>query len=114
MEANAPQGIGSQGGERTITPEHAAGVRREVGRVFAAVVVVTFVEIAVSRAAVARNTVVGALVLLAMLKAWLVGMFFMHLRHETNVLRRTVFWPLLGFGLYGIGLVLDGIWRALR
>jgi cytochrome c oxidase subunit IV len=111
MEAHPPH---DAGGERTITPEHAAGVRREVGTVFAAVVVVTLVEIAVSRLSISRHTIMGALLLLAMLKAWLVGMFFMHLRHETQVLRRTVFWPLLGFGLYGIGLVLDGIWRALR
>lgn len=110
MEAHAPEGAGS---ERTITAEHAAGVRREVGRVFAAVVLVTLVEIGVSRLRTSRNAIVGALLLLAMLKAWLVGMFFMHLRHETHVMRRTVFWPLLGFGLYGIGLVLDGIWRAL-
>jgi hypothetical protein len=47
-------------------------------------------------------------------KAALVGLFFMHLRQETPVLRWTALGPLLAPGVYGIVLAADAAWRVLR
>jgi hypothetical protein len=43
-----------------------------------------------------------------------VGLFFMHLRQETPVLRWTALGPLVAPGIYGIVLVADAAWRMLR
>lgn len=101
-------------GHELISAEHAARVRREVAAIFAVLVAITLVEVVVSRLSVGRGAVMAALVGLAIAKAGLLGFFFMHLRHETRVLRRTVLWPLVGFALYGIGMAVDGVWRMLR
>jgi caa(3)-type oxidase subunit IV len=55
--------------------------------------------------------VVVALVLIAIAKASLIALFYMHLRYETRVLRATVFAPLLAPGLYGIVLIAEAGWR---
>jgi caa(3)-type oxidase subunit IV len=96
-----------------VSAEGLAQVRRDAPRIFAALVAFTVVEVAVSRISAARGAVVVALLLLACAKGLLVGLYFMHLRHETRVLRWTVILPLAGFGLYGAALVVDAIWRAL-
>jgi caa(3)-type oxidase subunit IV len=87
--------------------------RRQVLLVFAALVVLTAVEVAVAGAPAARAALRTALVALALAKAALVGLFFMHLDRETPVLRWTVLGPLLAPGLYGLILAADAAWRAL-
>jgi caa(3)-type oxidase subunit IV len=87
-------------------------VRRQVATVFLALVALTGVELAVARAPAGKAAVAAALVALAVSKAALVGLFFMHLRQETPVLRWTALAPLLAPGLYGLVLAADAAWRA--
>jgi len=91
----------------------AARVRAEVPAIFAVLVVLTVAEVLVSRLHAGRAPVITALVGLAIAKAGLVGLFFMHLRHETRVLRWTVLGPLVAPGLYGLVLAADAAWRML-
>ncbi len=97
-----------------LPPEEAARARRQVVQVFTTLVAITVVELAVARSGAGRGSIIAALVGLAVAKAALVGLFFMHLRHETPVLRWTVLGPLLAPGLYGIVLGADAAWRMLR
>src|SRR5512147_380993 len=97
-----------------MPPEEAARSRRQVVKVFAALVALTLVELAVARSGAGRGPVIAALVGLVAVKAALVGLFFMHLRQETPVLRWTVLGPLLAPGIYGLVLGADAAWRMLR
>jgi caa(3)-type oxidase subunit IV len=55
-----------------------------------------------------------ALVTIAVAKAALIALFYMHLRFETRILRATVLGPLVAPAAYGIILMAESAWRALR
>ena len=93
--------------------EHHGG--REVVAVFAGLLVLTALELGVIRATgVGRAPVVAALVGLAVAKASLIALFFMHLRYETRILKLTVFGPLAAPAVYALALMADAAWRLLR
>jgi caa(3)-type oxidase subunit IV len=50
---------------------------------------------------------------LALAKAGCVALFYMHLKHETKVMRWTVGLPLLFPALYAFILIAEGIYRSL-
>jgi caa(3)-type oxidase subunit IV len=54
---------------------------------------------------------VAALIGLAAVKAALVGLFFMHLRRETPVLKLTVAIPLATPAVYALVLIAEAAWR---
>jgi len=88
---------------------------REVVAVFAGLLVLTALELGVIRApGVARAAVVAALVGLAVAKAALIALFFMHLRYETRILKFTVLGPLAAPAVYALVLMADAAWRLLR
>ena len=58
--------------------------------------------------------VVVALIAMALGKAALVGLFYMHLKHETNVLKLTVAIPLSLPLFYALVLIAEASWRLLR
>lgn len=89
--------------------------RKEYLTAFAALAVLTGLELTLSWLPnVARRTLISALVLLAVSKAAIIGLFFMHLRYETRVMRLTVLIPLLAPGGYALALIADASWRLLR
>ena len=94
-----------------ITAAHAAH-RVQYLTTFIVLGALTLVELGVSRTqGIARTAVVVALVTLAVAKAALIALFYMHLRYETRVLRVTVFAPLLAPALYGLVLIAEAAWR---
>lgn len=83
--------------------------------VFAVLALLTAVELGVARTeGIARPAVVVALVALAVAKAALIALYYMHLRFETGFLRVTVFGPLLAPAVYGILLILEVGTRSAR
>jgi cytochrome c oxidase subunit 4 len=95
-------------------PAHGAVHRRQYVVVFVVLGVLTLVELAVARTpGIARAAVVVALVSLAVAKAALIALFYMHLRFETRILRLTVLGPLLAPAAYGIILIAESAWRAM-
>jgi caa(3)-type oxidase subunit IV len=111
MEASA---LHEEAHAPAMPPAEAARARRQVVKVFAALVAITGLELAVALSGAGRGSVMAALVGLAVAKAALVGLFFMHLGQETPVLRWTVLGPLLAPGIYGIVLGADAAWRMLQ
>jgi len=82
--------------------------------VFLLLAVLTALEVGVVYLpGIAKSPMVLALVGLALAKASLVGLFFMHLRHETRALKLTVAVPLMTPGLYALVLVAEAGWRLL-
>jgi cytochrome c oxidase subunit IV len=74
--------------------------------------VLTLAEVGVASVpSLARGLVVSALLLLAVVKAALVGLFYMHLVKETNVLKWTVAIPMISPVLYAVVLIAEAGWR---
>ena len=88
---------------------------REYWIIFGTLSVLTLAELGVVylRATIGAGLVGGALVAMAIAKAMLVGLFFMHLKHETNVLRWTVAVPLALPFIYALVLISEATWRLL-
>lgn len=83
--------------------------------VFAVLGALTLVELGVARShGIPRTAAVVALVALAVSKAALIALFYMHLRFETRILRLTVLGPLVAPAVYGLVLIAETSWRHLR
>jgi caa(3)-type oxidase subunit IV len=81
-------------------------------RVFLALVVLTAAELGlVYVPGIARRALIAGLVLLALGKAALVLLFFMHLHGETRALKLTVILPFLLPALFALVLMSDAVWR---
>lgn len=81
---------------------------------FAVLAALTLVELGVAQTAgIPRRAAVVGLVGLAVAKASLIALFYMHLRYETRILRLTVLAPLVAPAVYGLALMADAAWRHL-
>jgi caa(3)-type oxidase subunit IV len=87
--------------------------RRGYLAVFALLAVLTAAEIGVVYVpGIAHGLLVAALVLMALAKAALVLMYFMHLGHETRGLQLTVLAPFALPALFAAVLIGEAAWRA--
>lgn len=92
-----------------------ASSRRSYLLVFLVLVVLTVAEVAVVQVpGVGRTLLIAALVLLAVAKAGLVLVSFMHLGHESRGLKLTVVLPLLLPAVYALVLIAEAKWRFLQ
>jgi caa(3)-type oxidase subunit IV len=92
-----------------------AASRTAIVSVFLVLVVLTAAEIGVVyMPGVARGHLVAALVLLAVAKAGLVLLYFMHLGRETWPLKLTVLTPFALPAGYALALMADAVWRMAR
>jgi caa(3)-type oxidase subunit IV len=71
------------------------------------------VGVAYMQSVLGKVALVTALVGLALAKAGCVALFYMHLKHETKVMRWTVAFPLLFPALYAFILIAEGIYRSV-
>ena len=55
-----------------------------------------------------------ALVSLALTKAAIVGLYYMHLKHETRILKLTVAIPVAAPAVYALVLISEAAWRLTR
>jgi caa(3)-type oxidase subunit IV len=87
--------------------------RKEYWTIFVVLFVLTILEVGVVYAGVPRTPLFLALTGLAIVKASCVGLFFMHLKYETKILRRTVAIPMSIPAFYALILIAEGAWRRL-
>jgi cytochrome c oxidase subunit IV len=79
---------------------------------FAVLIALTLVEIGVVRSGgIPHRAAVVALIALALAKAALIALFYMHLRYETRILKLTVLGPLVAPAVYALLLMLDAARR---
>ena len=79
---------------------------------FAILIVLTLVEIGVARSGgIPHRAAVVALITIAIAKAALIALFYMHLRYETRILKLTVLGPLVAPAVYALLLMLDAARR---
>jgi caa(3)-type oxidase subunit IV len=89
--------------------------RREYLVIFVVLFVLTVLEVVVAQLPGIGKTALGvALVTLALAKAAFVALFYMHLKHETRILRLSVAIPLAAPALYAFVLIADAAWRLTR
>jgi caa(3)-type oxidase subunit IV len=94
---------------------HAPRSRVQYLVAFGVLVALTLVELGVaSTGGIPRTAAVVALVSLAIAKAALIALFYMHLRYETRFLQVTVLGPLVVPAIYGLLLMAETGWRYLR
>jgi caa(3)-type oxidase subunit IV len=89
--------------------------RREYFVIFVVLFVLTVLEVAVAQLPGVGKVAIGvALVGLAVTKAACVGLFYMHLKHETRILRYMVALPMATPAIYAFVLIADSAWRLTR
>ncbi len=98
------------------TRARAAFRRGKYLAVFGLLFVLTVLEVAVAspKLGIPRVPLVGSLVGLAVAKAGLVALFFMHLKDERRALRWTVLLPCVFPVLYALVLIAEAGWRLVR
>ena len=87
--------------------------RKEYWTIFAVLFVLTILEVGVVYMGMSKTTLIVALTGLALVKATCVGLFFMHLKHETPIMRRSVAIPMSIPAFYAVFLIAEGMWRRL-
>ena len=89
--------------------------RKEYLVIFVALLLLTVLEVGLAQVPGISKTLMRlGLVGMALAKAGLVAMFYMHLKHETRVLRLTVAIPLATPALYAVVLISEAAWRLIR
>jgi len=89
--------------------------RKEYWVIFVALLVLTVLEVGLAQVPGISKTLMRlGLVSMALAKAGLVALFYMHLKHETRVLRLTVAIPLATPALYAVILISEAAWRLIR
>ncbi len=83
--------------------------------IFAVLTVLTVLEVALAQIpGISKKLLAVALVGLALTKAGIVGLYYMHLKHETRVLKLTVALPLAAPTIYALVLMTEAAWRLTR
>lgn len=116
-EAAHPVGAGAHGAAAAAHGAHDDHKpnRKEYWIIFAALLILTVLEVGVAQVPGISKTLMRlSLVGMALGKAFLVAMFYMHLKHETRVLRLTVAIPLATPALYAVVLISEAAWRLIR
>ena len=94
---------------------HHAPDRKEYWKIFAVLFVLTVIEVLVAQVpGIGKGFMVSALVGLALAKAACVALFYMHLKHETKVLRAYVALPFAAPAVYALVLIAEAAWRLTR
>jgi cytochrome c oxidase subunit 4 len=87
--------------------------RKEYLTIFGALFALTILEVGLATAHVEKTLLFIGLAGLALVKAALVGLFFMHLKYETRILRMSVAIPMSIPAFYALILIAEGAWRRL-
>jgi caa(3)-type oxidase subunit IV len=97
-----------------MTQGHAS--RKTYWIVFVMLAVLTVLEIIVATPStgIPKKPMALALITMAVSKASLVGLFFMHLKSEQRALKLTVVLPFAFPALYAVILIAEAGWRLIR
>jgi caa(3)-type oxidase subunit IV len=85
--------------------------RKEYVKIFLVLIVLTVLEVGLVYLPIDKTLMVSALILLALTKAACVGLFFMHLKHETKSMKMTVALPFIAPAVYALVLITEAAWR---
>lgn len=92
----------------------AADQKKEYWRIFFALFVLTAVEVGYAYLPLGKGPMIFGLFAMAIVKAILVGAYFMHLKYDSKFLQWTVIIPMAIPFFYAAVLAAEGAWRFLR
>jgi cytochrome c oxidase subunit 4 len=88
---------------------------REYMMIFLVLFVLTVLEVGVAQIpGISKSLMAIALIGLALTKAACVGLYYMHLKHETKILKLTVAIPFAAPAVYALVLISEAAWRLAR
>ena len=87
--------------------------RKEYWVIFFALGILTLLEVGVVDVPMGKNLIILALVSLAVVKAAIVALFYMHLNHNTKVMKWSIALPLCIPAVYAVVLIIDAQMRLL-
>jgi len=88
--------------------------RKQYMVIFLVLFVLTVLELAVVKMpGIGRTNMIIALIALAVTKAAFVGLYYMHLKYETKILKLTIAIPLATPAFYALILIAEAAWRRL-
>ena len=87
--------------------------RKQYWAIFVWLTVLTALEVGVAYMPVAKTLTIIALLSLALAKAALVANYYMHLGHETRLLRRIIAYCMALPAVYAMVLIVEATWRML-
>jgi cytochrome c oxidase subunit 4 len=87
--------------------------RKQYWVIFGLLAVLTALEVGIVKTQVPKAPMVVALIGLAVTKAALVGLYFMHLKWETKPLKLMVVLPMSAPAIYAMVLMADAAWRRM-
>ena len=87
--------------------------RKEYWVIFVVLGVLTILEVGVVDVPIAKNLIITALVGLAIVKAAIVALFYMHLNHNTRIMKLSIALPLSIPAIYAVILIMDAQMRLL-
>ncbi|MBD90525.1 MAG: hypothetical protein CL940_09320 [Deltaproteobacteria bacterium] len=88
--------------------------RKTYWKIFVWLFVLTVLEVGVVYIPMGKGTLIAILCGMAVVKAAMVGLWYMHLNDETAGLKWTVAIPMALPGFYAAVLIADAAWRYLR
>ena len=88
--------------------------RRQYWMVFLWLFILTALEVALTKIPISNATMIWTMCGLAVAKAGMVGLYYMHLNAETKWLKLTVAIPLALPVLYALALIAESAWRMIR
>jgi cytochrome c oxidase subunit 4 len=97
-----------------IDTSHVHINRKEYWIIFGLLFILTVLEVGVVLVpGISAPLLISALTMMALVKAGLVGWFFMHLGHETPQIRNSVLVAMLIPFFYALVLIAEAMWRLL-
>ena len=88
--------------------------RKQYWVIFVVLAVLTALEVGVVYVpGISKNSLVTALILLAGVKAAIVAIYYMHLNHDTSIMKWSIALPLSIPAVYAVVLIGDAAWRML-
>jgi caa(3)-type oxidase subunit IV len=88
---------------------------REYLIIFGVLTALTVLEVLVAQVpGISKGLLAIALIGLALTKAGIVGLYYMHLKHETRILKLTVMVPMAAPAIYALVLISEAAWRLAR
>jgi len=87
--------------------------RKEYWVIFVVLAVLTAIEVGVAYTPISKPLMATALIGLALAKAAIVGLFYMHLKHETTIMKWSIAIPLATPAVYAAVLMAEAQWRLV-
>ena len=88
--------------------------RKQYWVIFVVLAVLTALEVGVVYVpGISKASLITALILLAVVKAAIVAFYYMHLNHDTVIMKWSIALPLSMPAVYAVVLIGDAAWRML-